>query len=586
MFDALKKITFRPKTYEVAHNRTHFGGDGTEYPKTFTDVVVCVSPDAQNYFTSKLPDVPTVVIPNGVDTTVFKPATGDKKTNRSRLLGGYVGRLEAGDGKGVPKLVEVISQLPIDFELVGTDYGGYSQYLQDRSIKNIRILPFNQSPVTFYHNWDFFASASPSEGFGLSIAEALSSGLPSVVWNCGGICHYLEHKKHAWVADTHEDFINGFWKLIRGELKLEPEGVDFSAKKMAESYEKLYQDLLSEKYAADKPKVKTAVIPGPTNAKSDLTVGITDHSWWGVRRALKSITDVYTSPEEAINLLRQLRPKLVVFGCYQQPWERVLLEARQLGCKTALTWHASYVLNEFDNINREWMHQSLVAAKRGHFDFVATPHSGLAQTWTKLGVETSFLPNVVEKEQVKVLLGMKGESSVKPPYHLGIFGSGQPWKNMDCQIMAGAMIPNSRIHIQNLKHAQSVDTFGIYLQKHPHFKNDLDYFKAMQKMSVNLCVSLSEVYSYFVAESLLVGTPVVTGSITPILKDAPKELQLCRTPYFEDPVEIAKVIERVIDNYSAVRLVGRDYMCELNAINAAIAEKTLDRWLDRKVKDR
>src|SRR4051812_30122387 len=186
MYGALKKARHKPKTCEVIHNRMAFGGDGTSYPKDFTDVVVCVSPDAEKYFKSKMPNALTKVIPNGVDISIFH-LPGPKK-KRAILRGGFTGRLEAGWGKGIPELIELMRDQPVEFELVGVDHGGYRKKIKDAGITNIKVRDYTPDAVRYYHDWDFFVSYSPSEGFGLSIAEALACGLPSLVFDCGGVC--------------------------------------------------------------------------------------------------------------------------------------------------------------------------------------------------------------------------------------------------------------------------------------------------------------------------------------------------------------------------------------------------------------
>ena len=569
MYGALKKARHRARTCEIVHNRTGFGGDSTSYGKDQTDIVVCVSPDAESYFQSRMPGVPTVVIPNGVDTDIFKPAASNKGPKHARPRGGFSGRLEAGWGKGIPELISLMSGLPVDFELVGVDLGGYKKKLRDTGVTNIKVCEYTPNPLRYYHDWDFFVSYSPSEGFGLSIAEALACGLPSLVFDCGGVCHYIEHGRHAFIGKNDREMRELLGQLLQRPYALRPLDLDLSARKMAKSYEDLWNDLTLGRVK------KTARPPQPhlrgKTPASNAILGVTPYDWSGVRRALAGVCTHYASPQDAVRTIRLLKPRAVVFGCYQPAWDNILSAARAEGCRTILTWHASYILNEFNHINREWMFHGLKAAKTDFFDFVATPHEGLAKTWTHYGIETDFLPNIITAD-------LKPQPK-RNGFSVGVFGSGQPWKNMDAQII-GADMAGAEVHIQNLMHGQSLETLSITPKRHPRINTDEGYYELVGSMTINLCMSLSEVYSYLTAESLLMGVPILTTPITPILKDAPEILQRCRNPHFEDPYEIAASLRYIAGNHAAISAAGVVHMTNLNEANRQIVAAVREKWVD------
>jgi glycosyltransferase involved in cell wall biosynthesis len=568
MYAALKKARHRPRTCEIVHNRMGFGGDSTSYGKDLTDIVVCVSPDAETYFKSKMPAVKTRVIPNGVDTDIFRPSP--PKARRAIPKGGFTGRLEAGWGKGIPELINLFIGQPAEFELVGVDYGGFRKKLKDDGITNIKVRDYTPETVRYYHDWDFFVSYSPSEGFGLSIAEALACGLPTLVFDCGGVCHYIENEKHAFIAKNDEG-MRAYLPRLWGEegKKLEPLTLDLSAEKMARSYEELWVDLtLGRIKRSEAPPRTGRAVKAPL---TEAILGVTTQDWWGVRRALDGVCTHYSTPQDAVRTIRSLRPRVVVFGCYQMAWENVLQAAKAEGCKTVLTWHASYILNEFNHINREWMFHGLKAAQAGHFDFVATPHEGLAKTWSHYGIEADFLPNVVTAR-----LGLQPKLD---GFHVGVFGSGQPWKNMDAQII-GADMAGAEVHIQAIQHPQSLESLSITPKRHSRLANDEAYYRLVGSMKINLCMSLSEVYSYLTAESLLMGVPILTTPITPVLKEAPEILQLCRNPHFEDPHEIAVSLRCIMENHEAISKAGVEHMTALNELNREIAARVRAKWLE------
>lgn len=564
MYAALKRYRGQGmKVVEILHNRFPFPGDASSYPKDHTHVCVGVSPDAADNFMRNCPGTRTVVIPNGIDTSVFNPDLRRGFVPNKRRTGGFTGRLEEGDGKGIPALLRVARACPdVDFELVGRDFGGYQGICSKEGLTNVRFYPHAGDVSGFYARWDFFISMSPAEGFGLSIAEAYHCGMPTLTLDCGGVCSLLAPNDVTLVRSEGE-----MVAAVKGELMAPAGATDLSSRAMAKSYLHLYKSLLADSVSS------TPAHPTRRAEKTDTLVGLCPSDWYGVKRSLQGYCSEVTTPQLAKSRLRRSIPRAVVFGCYSPQWEDVLLEARRLGCKTVLTWHASYILNEFDHTNREWMWHALRAARAGLFDYVVTTHQGLANTWTRFGVKTAFLPNVIDKVPEPAV-------SKRPGINIGILGSGQPWKNVECQVIAASMVPGATVHVQGLRHPQSIESLGIQYKRIPHMPSDAEYFRFMGEMSVNMVVSLSETYSYFAAESMLLGTPIITTPITPVTQGCPA-LEPCITPHFEDPEEISRVIERVLNknNYESIRKAGIDWMVSLNEKNKQIVKEVTASWV-------
>lgn len=74
MYEALSRVRNLVRVVEVIHSRHTFGGDASTYPKDLTDVAVCVSPDAEEWFRQNVcKRTATVVISNGIDRERFVP---------------------------------------------------------------------------------------------------------------------------------------------------------------------------------------------------------------------------------------------------------------------------------------------------------------------------------------------------------------------------------------------------------------------------------------------------------------------------------------------------------------------------------
>lgn len=572
-YEALGMVAPRPRVVEVIHNVMRFPGDTFSYPKDRTDFLVCVSPHARLFAWTHARETPALVIPNGIDLERFGPAPGKRSP---RPVVGFAGRLAP--EKGIDTIVELARRLPYPVELVGQDFAGYGQ----RSLPNITVLPETATPETHYHRWWAFLSASPRESFGLAIAEAMACGCPPVVLDCGGIVPYLRHGHDALVVSDPAALAASVQDLVEGRVKLEPTARQFSAQEMARRYR--------EAYASDLGRIRTPARPAPDPAAAPVprvfrpvrsrprvdggVLGVTPPGWYGVVRALSGICDEFAGPEDAFDAINRLRPRLVVLGCYQDEWLPICRHARRRGARVVATWHASYILNEFHAINRTWMAQMLDAFRAGHIDYLATPHEGLARNWTHFGYPTAWLPNIVDEDLVP--------QPKLPGINIGLFGSGQNWKNMECQVAAAAMIPGATIHAHPLASPEVIQRLGIRIKVVPERLADAEYHRLLGSMGVNLCVSQSEVYSYLTAESFLMATPVLTGSITPLVRDGADDapwLSLCSTPYFEDPIAIRDKLLALLEVKDELGPRLREHMLAINGRYRDQCANVLGEWV-------
>jgi len=127
------------------------------------------------------------LIPNGIDTDCFKPATMlEREAARKdlNLLPGarvalFVGRLV--EKKGIDVLVELVQRLPSDLFLIVGD--GPLKTRIPANASNIAWLPelAPRRMADIYKAADVFLLPSHGEGLPLSVQEAMASGLPVIV---------------------------------------------------------------------------------------------------------------------------------------------------------------------------------------------------------------------------------------------------------------------------------------------------------------------------------------------------------------------------------------------------------------------
>jgi len=158
-----------------------------------------------------------VVVPNGVDTSLFSPASRQTLRNTARQKLGYspadiVLLLVGNDwrNKGLPVLLEVMSRLrhlPFYLCVVGSDAPAeflpqvQSLHLSDR----VQFFAESSEVLSFYSAADIYVAPSLEDSFNLPVLEAMACGLPVVVSRQAGISEYIVDGVDGILLHTPED---------------------------------------------------------------------------------------------------------------------------------------------------------------------------------------------------------------------------------------------------------------------------------------------------------------------------------------------------------------------------------------------
>lgn len=146
------------------------------------------------------------VIYNGINTQRFLP---DFNKPADCFTAIYVGRVLK--FKGIHNFIEAVSLLPynnIKIQIVGKAYDGYDNELMElaekKGISNRVQLCGAQTNI---ENWLanaclFVHPTMAQEGFGLTLAEALSCGVPCAAFDEGAIRELIDNGKNGFIADT------------------------------------------------------------------------------------------------------------------------------------------------------------------------------------------------------------------------------------------------------------------------------------------------------------------------------------------------------------------------------------------------
>jgi glycosyltransferase involved in cell wall biosynthesis len=199
------------------------------------------------------------VIPNGLDTTTFKPI--DQRTARDNLgisndhpviLFGT--QALSDPRKGGDLLCEALALLQTPCTLLTFGEGalplGNAPLVTVRSLGN---LTDDAGLAMSYSAADVFACPSREDNLPNTVAEALACGTPCVAFDINGLPDMIEHKKTGWLAKAFDpvELAEGMkWLMTHAcsdqlrNAAREKAVAEYSMEVMTERYARLYAELL------------------------------------------------------------------------------------------------------------------------------------------------------------------------------------------------------------------------------------------------------------------------------------------------------------------------------------------------------
>lgn len=208
--------------------------------------------------TSILKDRNARLIYHGVDTGIYKP--GDRSQARARLglpADGLI-VLHSGDGSdgGLylrEALTKVASGGPASLLL---DLGGSNAARPGFSVPTLRRpLPGDDGMLAgYYRAADLLVVDAVTDGFDLTVAEAMACGLPVVAFAGGGTSEIVAHRQTGYLAAAKDcdDLAQGIAAYLADEEARRSAGImgrtriadKFSAGTMVDAYVSLYEEML------------------------------------------------------------------------------------------------------------------------------------------------------------------------------------------------------------------------------------------------------------------------------------------------------------------------------------------------------
>ncbi|MFZ3013990.1 MAG: glycosyltransferase family 4 protein, partial [Nitrospira sp.] len=199
------------------------------------------------------------VIPNGLDTNVFKPidhlvARQYFNLPQDKAVVLFGAQWVTDPRKGGDLLCDALKQLDQPCTLLLFGEGMLSlQGASHISVRRLGSMADDISLAMVYSAADVFVCPSREDNLPNTVAEALACGTPCAAFAINGLTDMIEHQKNGWLARPFEpgDLAEGIRWLIRyphhDQLRRaarEKAVLEYSLTKMSNRYTALYEDVL------------------------------------------------------------------------------------------------------------------------------------------------------------------------------------------------------------------------------------------------------------------------------------------------------------------------------------------------------
>jgi UDP-glucose:(heptosyl)LPS alpha-1,3-glucosyltransferase len=156
------------------------------------------------------------VIPNGVDSAYFSPATRLARRVEARTHWGFGNEdfvlLLIGNDLGTKGLqtvlhaLSILQSLPIRILVVGGDDNSFRDYAKQCGVQDrCHWQAPSANVLDFYGAADLYVSPSREDSFGLPVAEAMACGLPVITSVFAGVSSFIEDGVDGFVLSDPRD---------------------------------------------------------------------------------------------------------------------------------------------------------------------------------------------------------------------------------------------------------------------------------------------------------------------------------------------------------------------------------------------
>ena len=210
--------------------------------------LVCVSKWLDNELKeSFLKDLPSRVIYNGIDTSVFKPSSGNFRIKYNvgdkRIVLGVASTWDT--RKGLADFIELSKILDERYKIVLVGLNDKQKAKLPDNMIGIGRTDGPKELAEIYSASNVLFNASVEETFGLPNVEALACGTPVVAYNCTGIPETMT-EDDGFIVEPHDlqSVAQKIGEICDSGKRIEVSSFRFPKDKTYEAYMKLYEELV------------------------------------------------------------------------------------------------------------------------------------------------------------------------------------------------------------------------------------------------------------------------------------------------------------------------------------------------------
>ncbi|MBF0523737.1 MAG: glycosyltransferase [Deltaproteobacteria bacterium] len=212
---------------------------------------------------SRMFSIPPVVIPNGIDTDLFRPY--DKRQVRMQLglpQDEFIVLISANylteERKGGQYALDAINSCQRRVFILAVGNGGDSvtRRLPDRPAANTGFIGDLNKLSMYYAAADVFLFPSLVENCPLSILETMACGTPAITFRSGGVPELVTHRETGWIVEPKDtagltaglQFCYDNSETLAEWARAGREKAEsYDSRTVINHYLKLYQEVVSEK---------------------------------------------------------------------------------------------------------------------------------------------------------------------------------------------------------------------------------------------------------------------------------------------------------------------------------------------------